>query len=588
MDFLIKLKQSDLQTDKWEDFWNSDPPKLLLISRKAAFSVRKYSIENLKFLVFGDLIFPKEIEHHPKAQGQYLCNNYLNNSLYKLKGFYYIVLMNFENNHIEIHSCFLNILPVYYYHSDDIILVSGSLSEILKNLNHKPEPNQLYIVEKALFNYAFLNNTPYKNISLLPSCHFLTISHNGVNCLSNYNTWDFILENPLPWKNNLNALSELYGKQISAYIPDIPFAITLTGGFDGRTVLSAALQSKSEIHAFSYGSAIDPDVTIPQAIAKSLGFSYSPFLLDDNYAKNHFWKDGQQFLMKSEGAGNISRGHYAYTANELSQKNYQYLLTGNFGSELIRAMKYPGVMASEVLFALFDTDNKLAFENYVKKYNNLKFIDSEILTKNIYEVIDIAWNHKESLPGNYTKNQKFYTYMFGEVFRKYFGPEIMMQSDFILNRSPFLDFNIFKATLECNIAGIYQEFKEKSPMKRFHGQILYAHILKKLYPLLLDIDLDRNYKPKDFLTSFGRFSIIAGYINRNYLHKRNKHIPSYSQQLYEWNFHEIKKILEKSEVLNKQLLLKILDSGEWKTIQHEFVNLVSMESFYQNIITEKV
>ncbi len=580
MDFLIKLKQPSFQNQNFNILIDLEVLLVTLIERKSAFKLKQYEKAGIKFYVFGDLIFLKENDENHDAISEHLYKHYWNKSLHQLKGFHYIIVFDSEKNTIEIHSCFLNILPVYYSLMNNQVVVSGSLTELISNVDTDLDHEPKYIIEKALFNYAFLCRTPYKNVFLLPSCSYIEISDDGLKILNNYQIEDFIIDNPVSWKKNLGSLSDLYCEEIRNYLPDEPFAITLTGGFDGRTVLSAALQKNTKIQAFSYGIESDKDISIPMKIAEKLGFSYSPFILDDGYAKNLFWENATEFLIKSEGVGNLSRGHYILTSSSLASTN-NYLLTGNFGSELIRSMKDSGVMASEALFRLFDSLDRKSYENYIQNSRQLALISPHIIEEGVSSVIEDSWNFRLSLSDGLTKNQKFYVYLFGEVFRKYFGPEIVVQSDYLINRSPFIDYNIFKNTLMCSIAGIYQNFREKRPLKRFHGQVLYSHIMKKLYPSLLYFNLDRNYKPKDFISPLGRLLIIIGYANKNYLHKKNKIIPSYSRQLYDANFEKISRIIGDSKILNREIIKQLHLSGDWKNIQHSFINSISMELFYQ-------
>jgi asparagine synthase (glutamine-hydrolysing) len=579
MDFFIQINHTLLRDKSLREIQNSQEPVFKITNAKAAFETIHYVFQDCEFYIFGDVIFPSDIGSNHTLQANFIQEHFRQNKLYKLKGFFYIVVLNYENNRISVYSCFLNILPVYYLAMKDFIVVSGSLSEIYINLESKPKPNEKYVVEKALFNYSFLNNTPFSNVFLMPSCHYIEISSFGINIKRYYSVEDFIVEKPKPWKKNIKSLADIYCKELLSYIPEQLFALTLTGGFDGRTVLSSALKRNATFDAFSYGSSGDPDIKLPESISRSLGFNYIPFFLDDDYAKNDFWADAVTFLMKSEGTGNLSRGHYIYTARELS-KTHDYILTGNFGSEIIRSMKDPGVLASETLFALFEYENKQMFKDFVNNQKQLDFIDPDLKQKTLAEIIDKAWEYKEGLPQSFSKNKKFYMYMFGEVFRKYFGSEIVVQSEYIINRSPFIDYNIFNATLDTSLAGVYQNFREKSPIKRFHGQILYAFILKKLYPPLLDLILDKGYKPKDFLSIYGRLSILMGYMKRKYFENKN-HNPSYSEKFYVQNYDKIESIITGSNYLNKDLYRKILQSGEWKNHQQEFVNALSMELFFQ-------
>jgi asparagine synthase (glutamine-hydrolysing) len=583
MNFLVNIKYSQLREKDICDLQDSQEPLLKITKSNNAFKVSRYDISDFEFYLIGDIVFPEDIILDHESQAKYISRHFKQNILYQLKGFYYLIAINIGRNHMIIFSSFLNILPVYYHVFNEGIIVSGTLSGVCENLEKTPKPNEVYIVEKALFNYSFLNNTPFENIFLMPSCHYMSISIDGFSINKYYSIEELMVEKPNPWKKNLKTLTKIFCKELLAYIPEQIFALTLTGGFDGRTVLSSALHRNVEFDAFSYGSINDPDVILPMAMSRTLGFAYTPFYLDDNYAKNYFWKDAVDFLMNSEGAGNISRGHYVLTARELS-KTHKFILTGNFGSELIRSMKNPGVMASETLFELFENDNKQAFEEFVHTRKQLEFVHPDLIQKHLPVIIDEVWNYKQKLPKFYTVNKKFYMYMFEEVFRKYFGPEIVVQSQYLINRSPFLDYNVFKATLETSLAGVYQNFRETSPLKRFHGQVLYAHILRALYPQLLDIMLDKGYKPRDFLSLFGRLRILFGYVKRNLFNRNINKSPSYSENLYALNYDKIEPIIEESKYLNKVLFKSMLHNGDWKNNQQEFVNALSMELFFRKCL----
>ena len=239
-------------------------------------------------------------------------------------------------------------------------------------------------------------------------------------------------------------------------------------------------------------------------------------------------------------------------------------------------------MASAPLFKLFEAQNKEEYAEYLRNYPSLELINKELVDEYLSDIIDEAWAYRESLPGFISSKQQFYMYMFGEVFRKYFGPEIVMQSRYIINRSPFLDYNLAEALLKTSLAGIYQEFRETNPLKRFHGQILYAHILKITYPKLLSIILDRGYKPADFLSLAGRIRIVAGHFKGKLLKKRNKEsIPSYSLAYYEFNSKNIEQALGNAAFLNKEHMLSLYKEGGWHKSLHDFVNVLSMELFYQ-------
>ena len=110
-----------------------------------------------------------------------------------------------------------------------------------------------------------------------------------------------------------------------------------------------------------------------------------------------------------------------------------------------------------------------------------------------------------------TPNQRFYVFVFEEVFRKYFGAEMVNQFRYLKNRTPYLDIDFVKALLNTRLAGVYSDFFEHKPLKRYKGQVLYAHIIKKAYPALGAIITDKGYCPDDLLTMTGHLNILWRY-----------------------------------------------------------------------------
>jgi|WetSurMetagenome_2_1015567.scaffolds.fasta_scaffold00614_8 asparagine synthase (glutamine-hydrolysing) len=581
MEFVFDILLGEKFPDDLLELSEGATSSFRLLPGKKAFKQSNYIADELIIIVIGDLILSENQKTDLKSRSEIIKSHYEHNTIHHLKGFFYLLVFDTKLKVIRIYSSFLNILPVYYKNDSNRIIISSSLNIVYSRCTISPEKSQVYMIEKLLFNYSFRNNTPYKGISLMGSCHHLEISNCGFSNNRSYSIQDLLYDSPTPWKTQLNNLSDIFIKEMLPYIPSESFALTVTGGFDGRTILSLAKKQNSLFETFSYGRSTDPDILIPQELARSLGLVHKSFILDNVYAVNSFWSNSLDLIRITEGAANISRAHYILTASVLS-KDYQFLLTGNFGSELIRSLKEPGVLASVYLFLLFRIKERSAFTQLIKSSEVLKLIQPEIVQSDVDEVIEEVWKYKSELSSDLSLNQKFYMYVFEEVFRKYFGPEIVMQSEYILNRSPFLDYNLIKALLETNLAGVYSNFQEKNPFIRFHGQILYSHILKKSFSQLLEPKLDKGYSPKDFLTNLGFLKIISGYIRRRMLKPKTNILPSYSTDYFNQNLNKIETIINHSMILNRKYFQDILEHHTWKTNQDEFANALSMELYYQN------
>jgi hypothetical protein len=113
-----------------------------------------------------------------------------------------------------------------------------------------------------------------------------------------------------------------------------------------------------------------------------------------------------------------------------------------------------------------------------------------------------------------SRNEKFYLFVFEEVFRKYFGAEMSNQFHYMNNRTPFLDTVFLKGLLGTGLAGVYSDFLEKNPISRFKGQVLYAHLIRSTYPHYNKILTDKGYRPQDLLTLTGKLRITRSYLSK--------------------------------------------------------------------------
>ena len=576
MDFLIHLPLEDLENAF--AFQDEKPAFLQWTAGKAALPLQHFRHGDDHLYLIGDLVLPSSYAEET-AIAAYLSQQLRRGAVAELKGFFYLLLVNVAEKRLEVHSSFLNILPVYYRQTAGQITISSSLKRIVESSDQQPRISEHYVVEKLLFYYAFLNRTPFEGIHTIPSCHFLRVEAGRLRFPVSVELSDFFVSRPRKWRDHLDSLSQLFKEEAAAFIPKQPFALTLTGGFDGRTILALALHQQATFSTFSYGLPTDPDVIVPRQIGRRLGFEHRHFDLGLSYAKDRFWDDGVSFVRQTEGAGNFSRAHYVHTADSLAP-DFPFLLSGNFGSELLRSMKSPGVMASPVLFDLFSCESKDDFMQKTAQTPALRFVDRETYAEAVEAVAEEAWTYKTALPEDLTTNQRFHLYMFGEVFRKYFGPEIVMQSNYLRHRAPFLNHTLVKALLGTTLAGANSNFRETNPIRRFHGQVLYAHVLLKTFPQLLDIPLDRGYRPRDLLTWQGPLNIAWSYWGPHNVRRKLKELPAFDADYYTLNKDKIASRQAPGRVLSPDRWKQVIAEGKWDQGDQDLVNALSMELYY--------
>ena len=152
------------------------------------------------------------------------------------------------------------------------------------------------------------------------------------------------------------------------------------------------------------------------------------------------------------------------------------MVTGNFGSEIFRAAHIAGAVISNNLYHLFNAETIDEALRNIEASEEFQWINKRSFEQEWQELkSDIA-----KLPvftrdySGLSQNQKFYLFVFEEVFRKYFGAEMVNQFQYLNNRTPFLDTQFLKGIFTTGLAGLYADYFENNPVKRFKGQVLYA------------------------------------------------------------------------------------------------------------------
>ncbi len=559
-----------------EEIGSPASDKLYLTGNENHTSIDELNIYNKQIYIIGDPIY-----HEGKTAQHYFEKDDLGHFIQEVDGFYFLIIWDIINSKFSAVSSLFNILPVFYADEGDSFLVSSSFEIIKNSLRSVLRPDKQYYLEKALFNYPLFERTPFEEIKTIPSNCLLELT-DKVKIKKHTVITDYFTDNPQPWRKSLNYLSDFFIQQSVPFIPEQPFIATLTGGLDGRTLVGLSLALKRSFFTYSYGTELNKDITIPRHISETLGIPYKPLIIDDDYLKYHSWLHGLQFLKKSFGLGNISRAHYSYACENVLNKS-GYLVSGNFGSEIIRSMKIPGVMTSELLFELFEQNSPSALKEKMINYPGIKYLSANLVQMQIDDLLETITGYLNRLPSGLTSNQKFYIYLFEEVFPKYFGPEISFQRNYFKHRAPFLSFGFIKELLQTEIAGANSNFKETSPFKRYRGQVLYAHIIKKTAPELLNFKLDKEYRPVDFLSPFGSLNIAFGYTAKKIKYGKPKMVANYSRKNMIQNAENISNVSLTEELFNKAHFNHQLEQISSTDIMH-FTNNLSA-ALYQKYLT---
>ncbi|MGA2408330.1 MAG: hypothetical protein ABSF81_16485 [Bacteroidales bacterium] len=496
IDFLISINKESLPFSLSDLFINKPPIKL------------SYSNPEIEFLAWGDPICDEtfKVKFVKQPDVSFIINN--------LYSHYYFILLNKTYNTIYTGNSLFSILPVYYTETNKDLRISND-PLTLQSEEGSNRYNKRFLLENILFNYPLFNQSCIEGVNLLHANHYIQIKNGKASNQQHTNITKYFSASPTPWRKALNTISDLFIESSEKYFSEEKYASALTGGFDGRTLAACGLYKKRRFMTNSFGTEESVDIKIAESLSAKAGIEFIKIDLDGNYLNNHSLNAGIGFINGSSGTASFARAHYLYATKILSEKT-NYLVTGNFGSEVFRAAHNTGVVISQNLHGLFNAKNYDSAISLLESSPEWDWINKPEF-EHEWESLKEELKTLPCFDSDYkwlSKNQQFYITVFEEVFRKYFGAEMVNQYKYFANRTPFLDIDFLKGILGTGLAGVHSNFFTNNPLKRFKGQILYAHIINKTWPDFGKEMTDKGYKPEDLISLFGKLRIAGSFLSK--------------------------------------------------------------------------
>lgn len=409
---------------------------------------------------------------------------------------------------LRILPSMFNLIPTFFYRIEDEWWISDRMDLLLDSAKIPLNPSKEYILERLFFNYTLTNRSIIEGIRLFPINSHLVFEGQEPRFIEHTNIFDFYCDKPKSLKKSRKDLVKVFSDQVGKYLPNEKYASAFTGGFDGRCVVAAGLFNKKDFESFSFGIPSASDVELPANAARKGKFKYRCIKLDQGYLERDFKKQAEGMISDSHGMSTLSRAHYRYGSIDLA-KEFSFLVSGNFGSELFRAAHLDGVMTSNIFYHWLKEGLPANLKELLKIFPKQNVVDEEEYQAAYINLISDLQKRKEEIPA-IPLNAQLYFFMWEETIRNYFGPEIAMQQRFIAHRSPFLDYKFFKKLQETEFSGAYGNFRERNLAKRMKGQMFYAHFLKATNKVLFKALTGKGYRPSDLLNPLGMGRIITG------------------------------------------------------------------------------
>jgi hypothetical protein len=499
-----------------------------------------------------------------------------------LKGNFQILLFNERNGSCTVWNSRYGISPFYYAARGTEFFCSTSLSELLKLLPTIPPIDGTALTEHALFNYPLHGRTFLTGVSVLQPAEI--VSFQGGD-LSSRRYWRFTENFGFGLESEADAL-ERSGLQFSRAVnlraaEPGPICVSLTGGFDGRASLAVLKKSPDDILCYAFGIPGSVNLAIPKGISEALHYRFMPIVLDNQYEKE-FDRYADEALFFSDGLSTVERANYPY-AFRLLGRNSPMVLTGIFGSELLRTFQNVGLMISPTFVSL----NGAPPERWESVLRGAvlagRYFESTFLLHHMREVItdlEIFARETRDLP---SASERFHYFLFTQALRKYFGAEVHMERIYATNRFPYLDDDFVETVFRAPFSGVRSTPLSPTPNQRLRSQYFYAYVIRRFKPELLRYTTDHGFPPADLLRPFPLLWIGPKFL---YHRQKRKLLRSREFKTEEWTspyYHANQQQIERRTPWFTEQLGGELHDGSWARYREEYARAASLKLWLDRV-----
>jgi len=492
--------KADLQYDNDNKLYNSLKTGLWVDKDYKGKYTWTVTDEKRFILIIGTAFFKEQVD-----QNQQLINNEAHLKVVQkeldrgnspkdfLTGFYNLISVDEVGDKAIVHNSHFGMRQLFYSKKDKQLIIATNPELIIQTGFVKGEIYLGSVLQFVLLNYTLNEDSIFKNVYTLPSGSRISFSATGFNLERYFDAGSLITRPEFNHKESIQLVHNAFNNVIKKYANNIStFSLSLTGGWDGRLILSMLKDKNVEVSTYSHGTANNPDIIIPQAISKQLGINYTSYLLDELYYKNHFCNLAIATLDNSSCMRSVSRSHYLYSVGSEMVKN-DYVLTGICGSNLMKGNIIPGpVSNSLVLKFIYERNFNLFWAQFLGSYfrNIIKYIK---VPENILEELKVSLSklHKHYHITE-QRESRLYGFLLNSIERKYFGNEIMTYSHLGENLSPFIDIDFIKALTRSTFFGAYITTNSKNIFANWKSSLLYAEMINRSYPDLGKFKSDKG------------------------------------------------------------------------------------------------
>ena len=392
------------------------------------------------------------------------------------RGTFCFAVFRKSDEHLWIISDRTSQHPLFYSIQNNALVFSTTLSTFCR-LPEIPEFNVEWLYEYLFFNYPIGQTTFIENVKRVPPATVLEYDYKpSKNKLVQYA--GFFKESPalLKGQQALDRACSVFSERVPKYYEaGVRTAVSLTGGFDSRTVLSMApSEVLPDLIAYTYGGANCGDIRAASKVTSTLQFPHKTIVFDKKFMKELPDLIYNTVLL-SGGLERVQRSTLLYVFRELTDKGQSFplILTGVSGDHLFRdhinGMGNVPAMIPANMMKTFQTGNSYISSAFFEKgfMNQYRHF-----TEHINSVLERLANTYGAL----NNPEAYLSFIVYEITPKYFAGEASIAGNYSVYRTPFWDAEIMELAYQIEYGTI--GFSESLEMKdRYLECVLQASII---------------------------------------------------------------------------------------------------------------
>lgn len=433
-----------------------------------------------------------------------------------------VILIDKHTNETFLYNDIFGFYPVYYLMDRDKISHFSNNFITLKEISSN-NVDDFAVLDMLLFNYPLFNRTLNRDVKRLIGGSFIHLQQNKQ--VAEFGLFNYA-NNFSPSKSRVLAVKpKVLGSFINNTIktnlnPDIPTYLTMTSGFDSRTLLASINNQGLDCKSITFGQDGNIEMKVIEHFIDNFSSFHKNFYLDKSYL-DELPTLFEDFIGKtSDGPVVLDLLHYLSLKKEVQGHN---LITGFMGGEILVGQS----LGSEVTFTRFASkllqsrtkgELNTFFEQHIK---NISYIDYE-------KVKAIQSDYLESLLDYLSadkSNNNVLRFLINEKYAKFFGTINKFYSADINLIVPFMNYDILEYVLNSKSSFLNKKQFHNSPLLNYSTKKLHARTIVDLCPALGETRFDRLYRVNDLARNHRFPYVFWGYFESHFLKKNKKNYP---------------------------------------------------------------